>query len=120
MKQKIGYVGSTEEPISDAQVVFHAVYNILYEKVEQEPNKGIVTSKGNPNQRRVSWSKVLRMAHMLEDFFLIRRQRYGEETCQACKNWESISEASPWIGTCKKYTKRIHALEHCKRWRASE
>lgn len=119
MKQKIGHVGSTEELISDAQVVFHAVYNLLYEKIEQEPNKGIVVSKGNPNQRKVSWSKVLRMAHMLEDFFALRSQRCGEEVCQTCKYWESISEVSPWMGACKKYTKRMHALERCKKWRES-
>ncbi len=119
MKQKIGRVGSTKEPISDAQVVFYAVYNLLYEKIEQEPNKGIVVSKGNPNQRKVSWSKVMRMAHMLEDFFALRSQRCGKEVCQTCKYWESISEASTWMGACKKYTKRMHALERCKKWRES-
>lgn len=119
MKQQIGYAGDPNRALTDEDVVFAALYNLLYEKTQEEPKKGIIASKGNPNQRKVSWSKVLRMAHMMEDFFILRRQRYGEETCQTCRHWESISEVSPWMGACKKYTKRMHAMEHCKKWRGS-
>lgn len=119
MKQDIGYIGEPKAPISDESVVFTAVYNLLYEKLQEEPHKGIIVYGGNSSKRKVSWSKVLRMAHMLEDFFSLRRQRCGEEVCQTCKHWESISEVSPWMGACKKYTKRMHALERCKKWRES-
>lgn len=119
MKQYIGYVGDPKEPISDESVVFTALYNLLYEKSQEEPDKGIIVYGGDSNRRKVRWPRVLQMAHMLEDFFVMRRQRCGKEICQNCKHWESISEVSPWMGECKKYIKRMHALERCKRWKES-
>lgn len=116
MKQKIGTMKSPDEPITDLDVVFVAVYNLLYEKIEQEPNKGIVVSKGNPNQRKVTWKKVMQIAHMLEDFFILREQRTGSNTCDCCDHWKCVSEASPHIGVCTKYNKdHIHKFNSCKK-----
>ena len=84
MKQKIGTLKPTDEPVTDLDVVFVAVYNVLYEKIEQEPNKGIVVSKGNPNQRKATWKEVMSIAHMLEDFFILREQRTKGKTCEEC------------------------------------
>ena len=116
MKQKIGTMKSSTEPLSDLDVLFVAVYNLLYEKVQEEPGKGIVVSKGNPNQRRVKWSKVLSIAHEMEDFFILRKSRTGNDICGECMHWRPISSASPYIGECTKHHKTyIHRFSSCKK-----
>ena len=116
MKQHIGTMLPIDQPVTDLTMVFNAVYNVLYEKLQLEPTKGIVVSKGNPNQRKATWGEILDMAHMLEDFFIFRQQRTGCKTCELCKYWESISTASPHIGKCTKYNKDyIHKFNSCKK-----
>lgn len=117
MKQKIGTMKSSTEPITDLDVAFVAFYNLVYEKLETEPKRGLIISKGNPNQRKVYWSEVMEIAHMLEDFFILRKQRTGRNTCELCKRWESVSEASPHIGKCKnRNIYHIHKFNSCKRF----
>lgn len=116
MKQKIGTVKGKEEPITDLDVVFLALYNLLYEKIESEPKKGIVVSKGNPNQRKATWGEVMKIAHMLEDFFALRLLRTGCRTCGECRYWEATSVTSPHIGECKKHGKtQLHKFSSCKK-----
>ena len=118
MKQKIGTMLPPTEPVSDLHVVFCALYNLLYEKIEAEPNKGIVVSKGNPNQRKVTWKEVMLIAHALEDFFIFRKQRTGFKECQMCEYWESVSQASPHMGRCnKKKQEPVHAFSSCKKFK---
>ena len=118
MKQKIRTMKGPTEPISDLDVIFIAVYNLLYEKIEQEPNKGIIISKGNPNQRKVKWTEIMKMAHMLEDFFSFRYSRTGGRECELCEHWKSVSLASPHMGYCKKKNKNlIHRFHSCKSFR---
>ena len=115
MDQKIGYTHNTTEPVTDLDVIFTAMYNLLYEKYEQEPKKGIIVSEGNPNQRKVTWKRVLKMAHALEDFFTLRKQRTGGTCCGECMYWSSLSEASPQLGKCAKYGKEyVHPYSCCK------
>lgn len=111
-----------DEPVSDLDVLFVAVYNLIHEKLETEPNKGIVVSKGNPNQRRATWKEVMLIAHMLEDFFIFRKMRHGGKDCMGCKNWKSISTASPHMGVCSKRSDRdtVHALSSCKKFKLRE
>lgn len=117
MKQKIGTMKSPNEPITDLDVAFVAFYNLVYEKLETEPKRGLIISKGNPNQRKAYWSEVMEIAHMLEDFFILRKQRTGRNTCELCKHWESVSEASPHIGKCKnRNIHHIHKFNSCKRF----
>lgn len=118
MKQKIGTLLPPNEPVSDLNVVFCALYNLLYEKIETEPNKGIVVSKGSPNQRKVTWREVIIMAHAMEDFFTFRRSRTGFRECQLCEYWESISQASPHMGRCNKRKQEpVHAFSSCKKFK---
>lgn len=118
MKQKIGTMLPPDEPVSDLGVVFCALYNLLYEKLEEEPHRGIVVSKGNPNQRKATWKEVMVMAHALEDFFVFRKSRTGCRECQRCKHWESISQASPHMGRCnKKGQDPVHAFSSCKKFK---
>ena len=119
MKQKIDTAKLKDELITDVDVVFTALYNLLYEKIQSEPNKGIVVSKGNPNQRKVKWSEVMKMSHMLEDFFTFREMHHGNRICKNCENWRSVSSASPHMGQCIKYSRRfMHSLHCCKNWEA--
>ena len=105
-----------DQPVTDLTMVFNAVYNVLYEKLQIEPTKGIVVSKGNPNQRKATWGEILSMAHMLEDFFILRQHRTGCKTCELCEYWKSTSTASPHIGKCIKYNKDcIHKFNSCKK-----
>lgn len=121
MKQHIGTMADPNEPLSDISVVFCAVYNLLYEKIQEEPHKGIVVSKGNPNQRKVSWDKVMLMAHALEDFFIFRKQRTGCKECQLCRHWISISKASPHMGRCNKTgVELVHAYSSCKKFKQKD
>lgn len=107
---------SPDEEISDIAVVFCALYNLLLDKIETEPDKGLIISKGNPNQRKVSWKKISSMAHSLEDYFIFREQVTGNGCCKSCDNWCSISKGSPHMGMCKKYNKRpVHELHSCKK-----
>lgn len=117
MRQKIRSLQDTNTPITDRSVVFTAMYNLLYDRIDSEPNKGIVISKGNPNQRKEHWAEVLNLAHMLEDFFMIRELRVGKRTCSSCGNWTSISKESPWIGRCSLKGEGIlvHSLDTCKK-----
>lgn len=118
MKQKVGTLKGPGEPITDLDVAFVAFYNLLYEKIEAEPNKGIVISKGNPNQRKVRWTDVMLIAHMLEDFFILRKQRTGGDICEECEHWGSISKASPHIGVCKRYdVSYLHKFNSCKKFK---
>lgn len=115
MKQKIGTMKGPDEPITDMDLVFVAIYNLLYEKIEKEPNKGIVVSKGNPNQRRATWKQVMRIAHALEDFFIMRKMRTGGRECCLCRYWKPVSVESPHLGYCKKYKQdNLHAFNSCK------
>ena len=117
MKQKIGTMKPINEPVSDMDMVFLALYNLLYERIESEPNKGIVFSKGNPNQRKATWKELIVMAHALEDFFTFRQQRTGCKECQLCQHWQSISKASPHMGRCLKNKQEpVHAFSSCKRF----
>ena len=117
MKQKIDTMLPPDAPVSDLNVVFCALYNLLYEKIEAEPNKGIVVSKGNPNQRKVTWKEVMLMAHTMEDFFIFRKQRTGCRECQLCKHWVSVSQSSPHMGKCKKTgVELVHAFSSCKKF----
>ena len=119
MKQKIRSMLSPEESVSDLNLVFCALYNLLYEKIETEPNKGIVVCKGKPNQRRVTWPEVMKMAHAVEDFFIFRKQRTGGRECQLCEHWASVSQASPHMGRCKKTgVELVHAFSSCRRFYA--
>ena len=118
MKQKIGSMLPPDEPVSDIDVVFCALYNLLYERLESEPNKGIVVCKGQPNQRKVSWQKVMVMAHALEDFFIFRKMRTGGKPCKQCKYWQSVSKASPHMGKCNKRGEMpVHAFSTCKKFK---
>lgn len=68
MKQEIGSMKEqTGEKVTDFDVVFTALYNLIFEKLQTEPGKGIIVCKGLPNQRRVKWEKAMKMAHTLED-----------------------------------------------------
>lgn len=117
MKQKIGTMLSPREPVSDLHVVFVALYNLLHEKIETEPNKGIVVSKGNPNQRKATWKEIMLLAHAMEDFFIFRQQRTGYKECQLCKYWAPVSQASPHMGRCnKKGVEPVHAFSSCRKF----
>lgn len=115
MKQQIGTMKDPNEPVDDLDVLFVAVYNLLYEKIQQEPNKGIVVSKGNPNQRKATWKEVMEIAHRAEDYFILRKFRTGCDTCNHCANWEQMSESSSHIGKCKARNLRyVHCWGSCK------
>lgn len=117
MKERIGSLHPKDEALSDLDAVFMVVYNILAEKIEEDPKKGIILSKGNPNQRKLSWVKAMKLAHMLEDYFVFRRQLTGDSTCEYCKYLSSISEASPHMGCCMKRNKKpIHKWYTCKKF----
>lgn len=117
MKQKIGSMKSVTEPVTDLDVFFLAVYNLIYEKIETEPNKGIIVNKGQETQRKAKWAEIMAIAHIVEDFFIFREMRVGEDICGTCKYWRSTSEDSPHMGKCiKNKTEPIHVLNTCKRF----
>lgn len=121
MKQIIGCLKQPDDPVTDVDVVFTALYNLLYERIEQEPGKGIVVCKGQPNERKVKWSKVMTMAHMLEDFFAFRSMRVGDRICDTCRYWKSVSPMSPHMGRCTKHNKwPMHKLHCCKNWHSKD
>lgn len=118
MKQKIGSLIPENQPVTDMDVVFIAMYNLMYEKIEAEPNKGIVACKGKSNQRKVPWTEVIKMAHMLEDYFMCKRVRNNSRECINCEHWTSISQASPHLGRCNRKNKEpVHMLETCKKFK---
>lgn len=117
MKQRIGIMKDTTEPIDDLDVLFVAMYNLLYEKIQKEPKKGIVVSKGNPNQRKVTWSEIMEIAHKAEDYFMFRKLRTGCDVCEKCKNFQSVSEVSPHRGHCKaRGLTLVHGWGSCQRY----
>lgn len=117
MKQQIGTMQGPDEVIDDLDVLFIAVYNLLYEKIQQEPKKGIVISKGNPNQRKVRWKEILEIAHEAEDYFTFRKIRTGCDICGKCNNFQSVSEVSPYKGRCKaRGLTLVHAWGSCQRY----
>lgn len=116
MRQKIGTMIPPDEPVTDLDVVFVALYNLIHEKLEEEPKKGIIVSKGNPNQRKITWAGVMEMSHMLEDFFILRKQRTGGKTCEICAHWRPGYESASHIGNCVKYSKKyVHKFNCCKK-----
>ena len=116
MKQQIGTMKAATEPIDDLDVLFVSVYNLLYEKIQQEPKKGIVVSKGNPNQRRATWKEIMEIAHEAEDYFMFRKLRTGCDVCENCKNFQSVSEVSPHRGHCKaRDLTLVHGWGSCQR-----
>ena len=117
MKQKIGSMKSVTEPVTDLDMFFLAVYNLIYERIETEPNKGIIVNKGHETQRKAKWAEVMAIAHVVEDFFTFREIRIGGDTCGDCQHWRSTSEDSPHMGKCiKNKTEPIHVLNTCKRF----
>lgn len=116
MKQLIGTMKDPSEPVDDLDVLFVAVYNLLYEKIQQEPKKGIVVSKGNPNQRKATWKEIMKIAHEMEDYFMFRKLRTGCDICGKCKNFQSTSDVSPYKGQCKaRGLTLVHAWGSCQR-----
>lgn len=114
MKQHIGTMKTPAEAIDDLDVLFVAVYNLIYEKMQEEPNKGIVVSKGNPNQRRATWDEVMRIAHQAEDYFTIRKMRTGCDTCENCSNFDLVNNYSR-LGNCKaRNLILVHSWGSCK------
>lgn len=107
----------TGEPVSDLGMVFLAMYNLLYEKMEQEPGKGIVACKGLPNERKVGWKKLMRLAHELEDYFMIKKLNGCGDVCQVCNNWGSVSRVSPHLGYCQLKAKSKHAFDTCNSYK---
>lgn len=121
MKQQIPTMHQPNDPVTDVDVVFTAIYNMLYERIEQEPNKGIIVCKGQSNERRVKWSKVMNMAHMLEDFFVFRSMRVGDRVCGNCQYFKPTSQACPHMGRCNKSNKEpMHILHCCKNWHSKD
>ncbi len=117
MKQQIGTMKGPDEDVDDLDLLFIAVYNLLYEKIQQEPKKGIVVSKGNPNQRKATWKEIMSIAHELEDYFTFRKVRTGCDTCEKCNNFQSVSEVSPYKGQCKaRGLTLVHAWGSCQRY----
>lgn len=117
MSTEIWSLHPKDETISDLDAIFMILYSLLTEKLEQEPKKGIILSKGNPNQRKISWIKSMKLAHTLEDYFAFRKQLLSDQVCESCKHWSSISEASPHMGCCiKRGKKPIHKWYTCKRF----
>lgn len=115
MKQHIDTMKPVTEPITDLDVLFTAVYNLLYEKIQEEPKKGIIISKGNPNQRKVTWKKVMEIAHEAEDYFTFRQVRTGCDICEMCNNFQSVSEISPHRGQCEaRGLTLVHGWGSCK------
>lgn len=118
MKQRIKSMKSSGEPVTDRDLVFTAIYNVLYEKHLQEPEKGTVVAKGTPQQRKATWSELLKLAHVLEDFFIFRDMRTGGKSCDTCTHWKSISKESPHMGECTwKGVRPVHAWSCCKKHR---
>lgn len=117
MKQKIGSMKSPTEPVTDLDVFFLAVYNLIYEKIETEPKKGIIVNKGEETQQKAKWDEIMAIAHVVEDFFIFREMRVGGDTCSDCKYWRSLSKDSPHMGRCiKNKTEPVHMLNTCKRF----
>lgn len=117
MKQKIGSMKSPTEPVTDLDVFFLAAYNLIYEKIESEPNKGIVINKGEETQRKAKWTEVMAIAHMVEDFFTFRDMRVGSGSCEKCKFWRPLSKDSPHMGRCvKNNVSPVHMLNTCKKF----
>lgn len=121
MKQQIGTMKTKDEPISDLDVLFVAIYNVLFEKIQKEPEKGIVVSKGNPNQRKMTWKEIMTIAHEVEDYFMFRQLRTGCDTCDHCDGWKSVSSTSPYRGRCsKRGLNLIHAWGNCRKFSRRE
>lgn len=117
MKERIGSLSPDYETISDLSAIFRVIYNVLSEKVEEEPKRGIILSKGNLNQRKVTWREAIELAHMLEDYFSFRKQLIGNHVCENCRYWSSISKVSPHMGCCHKRKKEpIHRWYTCKKF----
>ena len=117
MKQVIGTMKPDNEPVTDLDVLFVAVYNLLYEKIQEEPKKGIVVSKGKPNQRKVTWKEIMDIAHETEDYFIFRKARTGCDICWLCKYFQSVSDTSPHRGQCKaRGLTLVHAWGSCQRF----
>lgn len=117
MKQHITSMKPETEVVTDVDLLFLAVYNLLYDRMQQEPNKGIVFNKGKHNQAKATWSELMESAHMLEDFFIFRQMRNGSRRCELCRCWKPMSPASPHMGFCSKQKKPyIHKLHCCKSW----
>lgn len=116
MKQRIKSMKSSGEPVTALDLIFTAIYNVLYEKHLQEPEKGIVVAKGTPQQRRATWSELLKLAHTLEDFFTFRDMRTGHKSCNTCTHWKPISKESPHMGECtRRGIRPVHAWSCCKK-----
>lgn len=104
--------------LSDMDIVLCSLYSLVYEKLDEDPDSGIIINPGEPNQRKVKWSKVMDLSHMLGDFFIMREQLTECKTCSHCVYWEAISLASPHIGRCNKRNKDgVHKLHSCKKYR---
>lgn len=115
MSQKIKSLKLPTEELTDIDVIFVSMYSLILEKLESEPGKGIIVSKGNPNQRKISWKKLMKLCHELEDYFIFRGFHEKNTTCDSCCYWKSISEESPHMGFCKKTKSQpIHRWFSCK------
>ena len=114
MKQRVGIMKPEDEEITQLEATFVAIYSLLLDQIEKEPNKGIVIQKGKPNQYKLRWKDAMLCAHALEDYFTLRDPMKGAAICERCKHWESTSTASPHLGFCRKKKRAMHSLSCCK------
>lgn len=117
MKLRIQSCKPKDEELDDLDVFFVAVYNLIYEKLEQEPKRGIWLNKGLPTERKVRWKELMEIAHSMEDFFTFRKIRQGPGICKTCRDYQTESVQSPHMGTCIFHgTTPIHWLNRCKHY----
>ena len=114
MKQKVDILIPDDEEITDIQATFVAMYSLLLDRMEKEPNKGMVIQKGKPNQYKLKWKRAMYCLHMMEDYFTLRDPKKGAAVCERCRHWDSISIQSPHLGKCRKKQTLVHALSCCK------
>lgn len=85
--------------ISDYEAFFILVEKLIKEKTEQGA-KGIVIAKGQPNEKKFSYTQAGLVLQTLENSAAIRGC-FSFGVCYTCKKYDTMSYPSGFMGTCK-------------------
>lgn len=97
--------------ISDYEALFIMIEKLLSDKTK-EGAKGIIIAKGQPNERKFTYTQAALVLQTLES---VAGQRgcFSFGVCQTCKKWDTSCYTAKILGICKVDKKEHSPFDTC-------
>lgn len=98
--------------ISDLEILFHLLNNLLDKKLEEKPKGGYIMGKGKDNEKRMKYTEAKERFKALYDYFAVQGT-FSLGSCSTCDNWDSSSCSSGNFGKCRMKHKTTNYFDTC-------